>query len=186
MLATSGEIGRSASTVDPGRDVRAGRRRAQGREQPACLEQGRGEAKGERACVLQCLLHRASHLGQELLRGRGVGVHGDGRELQAGGEPDQMLLHVVVERALDGAALGVISDGETPARRPKCVDLAAQFVELVHRVGLPLPQRHRLLRREHPGLSSARAFTMARHRFVEGQPPSNVPATTVVQGHEPS
>ncbi len=105
---------------------------------------------GEPPCLLQRLLHSASHLGQAMLRGRGVGVHRDGCELQAGGESDQVLLDLVVERALDGAALGVISDGESPSRRPQFVDLAAQFVELPHRVGLPLTQGHPLLRRGHP------------------------------------
>ena len=121
-----------------------------------------------------------------MLRGLGVGVHRDGCELQSGGESDQVLLDFVVEGALDGAALGVISFGESPPRRPQFVDLAAQSVELPHRVGLPLLQGHPLLRRGHP----QRVFRPGAHDGSPphhgGQPSSSLPAITVVQAHRPS
>ena len=96
----------------------------------------------ESPCVLQRLQHVASDLREERLRRRGIGVHRAGRELQAGGEPDQLLLHVVVEGALDVPALGVVGHGQSPPRRAQLVDLAAQFVELPHRVCALLPQDH--------------------------------------------
>ena len=113
---------------------------SQRREQPTRLEQRWGEAVREPPRVLQGLPHVASHVREARLRRRGICVHRSGRELQAGGEPDQLLLHVVVEGALEVPALGVVGNGQPPPGRAQLVDLAAQLVELPHRVGSPLPQ----------------------------------------------
>jgi len=57
------------------------------------------------------------------------------------GESHEILLHTVVQGALDAATLGVGGPRESRPRGSKLFDLSAQSIECSLLVGLPGPQR---------------------------------------------
>ena len=140
-----GRIGLVAGDLDPRRDVRIRRRRTQRRNQAPHLELRGIDPVRKRARLIDRVPDVAGHLREQLLRGRRVGVHRTRREFEVGGETHQLLLHAVVQRALEAAALGVGGQGESLARGTQVVGLDTQPIERSHFVGLPIPQGDRPL-----------------------------------------
>jgi hypothetical protein len=66
----------------------------------------------ELARLVQRLLHVAPHLFEKRLRSRRIGVQQSSGELQVGRERDQVLLHALMQVALDPATVGVSGQEE--------------------------------------------------------------------------
>lgn len=79
--------------------------------------------------LVERLLHVASQLVEKLLGGGRITVHQSAGELQVDGQGDEVLVHAIVEVALDRATIVVSGLDETLPGSAQVRDLAAQALE---------------------------------------------------------
>ena len=110
---------------------RAHRRGAEGDGKPVGLEQLWVDPLGQPCRFVQRLLDVPPHLFEQRLRGRRICVDQWVGELQLDRERDEVLLHVVVQVALDRASIGVGGKNEPYPGRAQLDNLRAEPFELV-------------------------------------------------------
>ncbi len=100
-------VARAGGDVDGGRDAGTHCGRAQQRGQAARLEHRRIDALRKQRRLVERLLDVATHLLEERLGRRGIGVRRLPSELQIDCERDEVLMHAIVQVTLDAAAVGI-------------------------------------------------------------------------------
>ncbi len=112
--------------VDPRLRACAARRRTELRDESAHVEQRREHPP----CELLHLLQRPPRFALQLLedppRPRGIGIERTRRDLEAGGDPHQILQHAFVQGSFDPATFGIGDQRESLPRSSEFPDLAAQ------------------------------------------------------------
>ena len=120
-----GRVARARCDVDGGRDAGGHRGRAQRRGEAARLEQRRVDPLRKLRRLVQRLLHVAPHLFEEPPRRSRVGVRQGPASCEVDRERDQLLLHAVVQVALDPPAVCVGRQDEPLPGRAQLRDLSA-------------------------------------------------------------
>ena len=136
----AGDLRRRRCVPDDGelrRHAGAARRGPQLRDQPARLKERREDPGGEFLDLRQRPSRFTLELVQERPRPGGIALQRACHDLQVSGETDQVLLHALVESALDAAPLGVGRRRESCPRRSELLDLVVQPVE--HGLFVDLP-----------------------------------------------